>query len=80
MPLRIREIDMPAIGHRVRSARQAKGMSQGEVAVALGIQQSRLSELEHGESKGMRVHLLIALSELLGCSTDWLLNLTDVAP
>jgi len=49
-------------------------MSQGRLAAALGINQSRISEYEQG---GLRLHgaMIVALSRILGASTDEILGL-----
>lgn len=58
-----------AIGARVREARQYLGMSQEDVAQALGIQRSAVSQLESG-GRGIDVVELTKLASLLGRDLD----------
>lgn len=68
-------------GDRIRELRQALGMSQMDVCEALrrrgvDVQQSWLSQVEQGKG-GLKTGALSALSEILECSTDYLLGVTD---
>jgi transcriptional regulator with XRE-family HTH domain len=45
---------MSAVGDEIRSARQALGMSQAELALAAGVGQRTLGRLERGESEEPR--------------------------
>jgi len=51
------------IGEILRSARRAKGLSQAEAAVRLGLSQNRVSELETG-AEAITVAQLLALTAL----------------
>jgi len=63
--------DMSGIGHRVKIAREAKGMSLKELArLADGLRYQTIQDLENGKSKGTK-HVL-AIARALGVSPDWL--------
>ncbi len=51
------------IGEILRSARRAKGLTQAEAAVRLGLSQNRVSELETG-AEAITVAQLLALTAL----------------
>jgi transcriptional regulator with XRE-family HTH domain len=61
-------------GRRLRELREARGITQAEVAQALGVNQSRVSEYEQG---GLRLHgaVIVALTRTLRVSADELLGL-----
>ena len=61
------------IGKRIKQARQAKGMSQMELAEAVGVSVSFLSNIEVGR-QSMNIRTLIAISDVLDVSTDWILR------
>lgn len=62
-------------GRRVRIAREAKGLSQPQLADLVGMSQQGINEIEQGRSK--RPRKLPEIAEALGRSTDWLLAKTD---
>lgn len=66
-------VDENMIGGRLRQLRQQRGLTQAELAGALGIDQSLISEYERGI---LRLHgsLIVALAKLLKVSTDQLLG------
>ncbi len=59
-----------------KRAREAKHISQKEIALSLGVSQPTVSEWESGK-KNPAGKNLIALSELLGCSVDFILGRTN---
>ena len=61
------------IGARLKQARLAKNMTQGQLAEEAGISISFLSNIENGRQV-MNVQTLIALLDSLNISADWLLN------
>lgn len=66
-------IDPETLGKRLRNCRQARGLSQSEVAEKLdGINRSALSKIENGNQK-INSLALKALSELYGQSVNDLL-------
>lgn len=60
------------IKDRLRAARRAKGLTQGELAARLGIKQASVSAWEVGKT-WPDVPNLVPLSRLLGVSIDYLL-------
>ena len=67
------DVQLSEIGKRVKQARQAKGLSQMELAEAVGISVSFLSNIEVGR-QSMNIKTLIAISDTLDVSTDWILR------
>ena len=66
------ELDLRAIGRRIRELR-GFDMTQEEFAKRIGVAQSHLSALEHGQREpGSAV--LLAVSREFGKSVDWLLT------
>ena len=67
-------IDEKQIGKRLYDLRIRRGKTQADIAKALGIDQSLISEYERGI---VRIHgsLIVGLAELLKVSTDELLGM-----
>ena len=66
------KLDLRSIGRRIRELR-GFDMTQEEFARRIGVAQSHLSALEHGEREpGSSV--LLAISREFGRSVDWLLT------
>ena len=61
------------IGARLKQARLARNLTQGQLAEAAGISISFLSNIENGRQV-MNIQTLIALLDSLNISADWLLN------
>lgn len=61
------------IGARIKQARQNKHMSQMDLAEASGLSTSFISNVEMGR-QSMNIRALIAISNALNVSTDWLLR------
>jgi transcriptional regulator with XRE-family HTH domain len=59
-------------GQRIRALRESRGLTQVELARALGIPQSNVSEMERGV-RGLTVHQTVKLAKALKVSTDRLL-------
>lgn len=60
------------IGQRIRLAREAAGLQQGELSKLLDIKQASLSDLETGESKAPSAKVLVRMSEVLKVSPRWI--------
>jgi transcriptional regulator with XRE-family HTH domain len=60
------------IGKRIQEARISKGLAGVDVAACLGIGKNQLSRIENGRAN-CTVPQLFILSQLLGCSVDFLL-------
>ncbi|GAB2449596.1 XRE family transcriptional regulator [Streptosporangium sandarakinum] len=57
-------------GHRLKELRKALGKTQVEVAAALGISQSRVSQIENGDIDTMELETLRAYAAALGGHVD----------
>ena len=66
------KLDLRATGRRIRELR-GFDMTQQEFARRIGIAQSHLSALEHGEREP-GASVLLAISREFGKSVDWLLT------
>ena len=62
-------------GHQLAEMRTAAGMTQAELAQALGVSQARISKIEHGEISGIDV--VRAYVAALGGSIDVVARLGD---
>lgn len=62
------------LGERLQKQRQNLKLSQKEVATAIGISPSIMSNYENGE-RTPSIENLMALANLYHCSTDYLLGL-----
>jgi len=60
-------------GQRIRALREARGITQVELAKALGIDQSNVSAIERG-IRGLTVHQVLKLARELRVSTDEILS------
>ena len=69
----MKNIDYAAMGGRIRSARQAAGLSQSELAEQCGLSVSFLGHIERGSRK-MSLETLVAICEMLNLSADCLLQ------
>lgn len=61
------------IGQRIRSLRQAHGLSQTKLARLLGIEQSHVSNIERG-ARSATIQQVTRLSKKLSVSTDTILG------
>ena len=63
------------VGQRIRQLRREHGVAQSELAIAAGISQSTLSDMERGEIAGRSLETLARLARFFGVSADFLLGL-----
>jgi Zn-dependent peptidase ImmA (M78 family)/transcriptional regulator with XRE-family HTH domain len=63
------------IGARIRQAREEQGISQADLAQALGLSQAAVSNIEGG-ARALRVDELIGISQTLGRAVDYFLAAT----
>jgi transcriptional regulator with XRE-family HTH domain len=70
-------MDRETLGVRLRARREQAGFSQTEVARQTGIIQRDISLLERGKKHALWADTLLRLATALGCSTDYLLGLSD---
>ncbi len=66
-------VDTSKIGNRIRSLRQAKGMTQHELAEALNISTVYVCKLERG-SGIPSIDLCLDISQFFGVSVDYILT------
>jgi transcriptional regulator with XRE-family HTH domain len=64
--------DPKAIGVRIRSLRRLAGLTQVDVADALGVARSTLGEMENGTNRGSH-DTLLAIADFFRVPLDWLL-------
>jgi len=60
-----RESDLQAVGKRVRAARQAAGLSQLRLALAINVSLSTVVRLERGDGKKLDLHRLREVADVL---------------
>jgi transcriptional regulator with XRE-family HTH domain len=72
--------DMKAFGKRLRQLRKEQGLSQADLGEAIGVNQSWISELEHGGQNDVQANTLLLLCHALRVSTDALLGLAPSTP
>jgi len=72
-PPKNQEFSKAEAGRRIRSLRTSHGISQVELARALGLPQSNVSEMERGV-RGLTVHQAVRLARALKVSTDEILR------
>ena len=73
------EVDYEKIGQRVRKLRLEKGLTQAQLAEAVGCSNNYLSHIETAQCK-LSLAMLLRLSLALGESTDFFLLDTPYAP
>lgn len=61
------------IGTRLRAIRKARGMTQAQLAKALGTQQTAVSQVEIG-NRGLTVQQVVKLAKAMKVSTDAILG------
>lgn len=65
---------MTTFGNRIKGLREAKELTQEDVAKALGTKQGSYTQLERGVSKNPSAKNLIALAHLYEVNPEWLLT------
>jgi transcriptional regulator with XRE-family HTH domain len=73
------QVDLVAMGTRVRRAREHAGHGQRELADATGIPRTHLSQLEDGRRSRATLEQLNALAQVLGVSLQHLLCGSTIA-
>ena len=64
-------------GERILLRRRRRGLTQRELAQAAGMNANTLARVERGEVKDLAGQLVAGLARALGCTSDYLLGLTD---
>ena len=62
------------IGERLKFIRKLKGMTQTQLAKAIGVDQSAISQIERGDSKGANAENLLKIAAVLQTNPQWLLT------
>lgn len=75
MPAPIPAGDLDDFGTAVRTARTARGMSQGGLAEAIGMGQSEVSALERGETVNVPAAVVVAIARALDLDAGDLVEL-----
>lgn len=73
------EPERNAIAQRLRAAREQVGLSQGQVAVLMGLQRPSISEIEAGR-RGVVAEEINKLSNIYGVSVSWLTKAESEVP
>ena len=69
---RVTILFMKTLTDRIRAAREEAGLSQADVAKALGLSRSAVNQWEQGLSKNIRLSHFFALTRLLRQDPQWL--------
>lgn len=64
---------MTTLGDRIKTLRQAKGLSQQELADRLGITKGAVMHWETGRTKNIRNETMLKLVRILGTDQEFLL-------
>ncbi|MEV0422607.1 helix-turn-helix domain-containing protein [Streptosporangium canum] len=64
------KLDAYVAGYHLRELRKSLGKTQADVAAALGISQSRVSQIENGDLDAMELETLRAYAAALGGHVD----------
>jgi transcriptional regulator with XRE-family HTH domain len=65
---------METMGDRIKFHREAKGLSQSDLAKICGVTKGAVSQWEIGRSKNVKNAAWIKLTNALGVSPDYLVN------
>lgn len=65
---------MQTMGDRIKFHREAKGLSQSDLARLCGVTKGAVSQWELGRSKNVKNSTWLKLTEALGVSGDYLVN------
>jgi HTH-type transcriptional regulator, competence development regulator len=63
------------LGQRLKQQRQARGLSQRQLATRAQVSHTILSKLESGDRDNIMSDVLRSLARALGCSADYLIDL-----
>jgi transcriptional regulator with XRE-family HTH domain len=63
---------MDTMGDRIRTLREARRMSQPQLAAATGVTKSAVSQWESGETKNIKLNTFLALVEVLQTDFEYL--------
>lgn len=69
-------MDLRELGNRLKEQRARRGLTQSDIANALGVSAQAVSKWERGEN-APDISLLVELGRLLGVSVEWILGGTS---
>jgi transcriptional regulator with XRE-family HTH domain len=67
------DLDLIAIGRRIREVRERLGLVQQDLADAAGVRHLAISELETGKTDNPKSRTLVAIANRLGVPLQWML-------
>lgn len=65
-------IPMETMGDRIRTLRQARGLSQGRLADRLGVTTGAVSQWESGNTQNIKIQTFLKLADELGTTPKYL--------
>ena len=65
-------------GDKIRVLRIDKGMTQAQLARAVGVDRTSISKYEAGSVENLKRHITMRLSEVLECSPGYLMGFEEV--
>jgi transcriptional regulator with XRE-family HTH domain len=71
------KLDMRLLAERLRTLREAQGLSQTELAARAHLNLGNVNELEQQRKASVRADTIVALASVLGAASDYLLGLSD---
>ena len=77
VPRRSREEDLSTVGGRIRAARLAKGLTQEQLAKAVGVSKGAISQWEANTIERLNAPNLLRLASRLEVSARWLWEYED---
>jgi transcriptional regulator with XRE-family HTH domain len=72
-----KEVRMEEFAQRVVTARGTHGWTRRELAKRAGLHEQHLANVERGNRHRIEADTIIKLARALGCTTDYLMGLTD---
>jgi len=70
-------LDMGLLAERLRTVREAHGLSQTALAARAALNLGNVNEIERRQKKGVHADTIVALADALHVSADYLLGLAD---
>ncbi len=64
-----------SLAQRIKQAREAKGLTQGDLASLIGVRQQMISKLERGEST--KTSYILVLANILDVKPEWLSGIRE---
>lgn len=71
--IHLKELDNAAIGARIRARREILNMTRADLAGRIPLNEKSVAEIEYG-NRGVSVKTLFRLKQILGVSTDYILE------